>query len=97
MIPAQLSLKLSLRRHAPHRLLDPRLGDVAVALGPEGFAGEVDLEGYRRDQPWINSSFAPDGSIRPAYVQRRTDHSGNRPARPGRYRPRLITGIAGAS
>ena len=70
MIPAQLSLKLSLRRHAPHRLLDLRLGDVAVALGPEGFAGEVDLEGYRRDQPWINSSFAPDGSIRPAYVQR---------------------------
>ena len=49
MIPAQLGLKLSPRRHAPHRLLDPRLGDVAVALGPEGFVGEVNPEGYRRD------------------------------------------------
>ena len=41
MTPAQLGLKLSPRRHALHRLLDPRLGGVAVALGPEGFAGEV--------------------------------------------------------
>ena len=27
-------------------------------------------EGYRRDQPWINSRFAPDGAFRPDYVHR---------------------------
>jgi hypothetical protein len=27
-------------------------------------------EGYSRDQPWINSAFAPDGSPRPAYFHR---------------------------
>jgi hypothetical protein len=27
-------------------------------------------EGYSRNQPWINSAFRPDGSLRPAYLER---------------------------
>lgn len=29
-------------------------------------------QGYSRDQPWINSAFAPDGSLRPEYLARLT-------------------------
>lgn len=27
-------------------------------------------QGYSKDQPWLNSAFAPDGSLRPAYMAR---------------------------
>jgi hypothetical protein len=43
-----------------------RAGLLAFTLNLQGGSPE----GYSQDQPWINSAFAPDGALRPAYAAR---------------------------
>jgi hypothetical protein len=43
-----------------------RHGLLAVTLNLQGGSPE----GYSREQPWINSAFAPEGELRPAYLDR---------------------------
>lgn len=45
-----------------------RHGLLAFTLNLQGGSPE----GYSRDQPWLNSAFSPDGSLRPAYMARLT-------------------------